>query len=121
MNPPELIKRGNISVKRYYETIAGYSSADVRHETALRSAFQNLLAETAKKRGWMLVPELGSKSSGVRVVPDGTLNDQFNIPRGYWEAKDTDDNLDKEIANKIRKRGQRLLYLYILGIDNKYS
>lgn len=103
MNPPELIKRGNISVKRYYETIAGYSSADVRHETALRSAFQNLLAETAKKRGWMLVPELGSKSSGVRVVPDGTLNDQFNIPRGYWEAKDTDDNLDKEIASKIKK------------------
>ena len=103
MNPPELIKKGNPSIKRYYDAIAGYSSADIHHETALRSAFQNLLAETAKKRGWMLVPELSSKVSGVRVVPDGTLNDQFNLPRGYWEAKDEYDDLDVEIAKKIEK------------------
>ncbi len=33
--------------------------------------------------------------------PDGTLRDSFNLPRGYWEAKDHDDDLDTEIRKKI--------------------
>ena len=33
--------------------------------------------------------------------PDGTLRDSFNLPRGYWEAKDTGDDLITEIRKKI--------------------
>ena len=33
--------------------------------------------------------------------PDGTLRDSFNLPRGYWEAKDTKDDLHVEIRKKI--------------------
>jgi predicted helicase len=40
--------------------------------------------------------------------PDGTLYDAFRIPRGYWEAKDTNDDLDAEIRAKIN-RGYSLL------------
>jgi predicted helicase len=40
---------------------------------------------------------------GTRLRPDGTLRDAFNLPRGYWEAKDTDDDLDTEIRRKTRK------------------
>ena len=36
-------------------------------------------------------------------MPDGTLCDGFNLHRGYWEAKDTDDHLDAELAKKIKK------------------
>ena len=32
--------------------------------------------------------------------PDGTLLDDFRIPRGYWEAKDTKDDLEAEIRAK---------------------
>ncbi len=71
----------------------------VTHEGALRSAFQNLLAETGRQTGWTLIPELASGS----IRPDGTFQDEYFLNRGYWEAKDTDDNLGAEIQKKIAK------------------
>jgi hypothetical protein len=88
-------------IKRYYEELGSYASHDVSHELAVRSAFQNLLATTAKKAGWHLVPEQSSRIRGKQVRPDGTLRDDFNLHRGYWEAKDTSDKLDVEIRKKI--------------------
>ena len=43
-------------------------------------------------------PTLG----GRRIVPDGTVRDEFRLPRGWWEAKDTSDNLSTEIQKKLR-------------------
>src|SRR6185437_348417 len=37
-----------------------------------------------------------------RRKPDGTLFDEFNLPRGYWEAKDHKDDLETEINKKIK-------------------
>ena len=48
----------------------------------------------------MLIPELGRKGT-KRIIPDGTLRDGNSLPRGYWEAKDSKDRLDVEIAKKI--------------------
>ena len=69
------------------------------HEGALRSAFQNLLTETGRRTGWTLIPELASGS----IRPDGTFRDEYFLNRGYWEAKDTNDNLETEIQKKIAK------------------
>ena len=69
------------------------------HEGALRSAFQNLLAETGRRAGWTLIPELPSGS----IRPDGTFRDEYFLNRGYWEAKDTNDNLETEIQKKTAK------------------
>ncbi|MGH7226576.1 MAG: N-6 DNA methylase, partial [Gemmataceae bacterium] len=91
------------AIQSYYQTLKEYHEHGVGHETALRSAFQNLLAETAKTRHWLLVPEQSNRAGGKRVVPDGTLCDDLNLHRGYWEAKDTNDDLDAEIAKKIKK------------------
>ena len=42
--------------------------------------------------------------AGHRVIrPDGTLFDHNGLPRGYWEAKDTHDKLEAEIARKIER------------------
>lgn len=49
------------------------------------------------------MPEQSNRSGDNRVVPDGTLFDQHNLHRGYWEAKDTNDRLDDEIAKKNKK------------------
>ena len=46
-----------------------------------------------------LVPEL----PGPGGVPDGTVKDSLRMARGYWEAKDTDDNLDNEIQAKFNR------------------
>ncbi len=94
-------KPAHKEIKRYYEELAGYATHEVAHETAVRSAFQNLLAATCKKAGWHVVPQLSTRIRGRQVRPDGTLRDDFNLHRGYWEAKDSSDKLDVEIRNKI--------------------
>ena len=86
------------AVKSYYAALQAYAAQNVSHETALRTAFSNLLESGAKAANWTLVPEL-SLSNGRK--PDGTLRDEYKIPRGYWEAKDTADDLESEIAKKI--------------------
>ena len=57
-----------------------------------------MLRVTARKRDWTLVEEL--RVSGGRVRPDGTLRDRWQLPHGYWEAKDGRDDLEVEIRRK---------------------
>ena len=38
-----------------------------------------------------------------RIRPDGTILHDLRVPLGYWEAKDTDDDLDAEIGKKLGK------------------
>ena len=56
------------------------------------------MAAYAQSANWILIPEQ-ALANGKR--PDGTLRDSFNLPRGYWEAKDTRDDLITEIRKKI--------------------
>src|SRR6266581_9029800 len=86
------------AIDTYYKELGAYQEKNVTHETALRSAFQSLLAVFAQAASWTLIPEQ-RLANGKR--PDGTLRDTFNLPRGYWEAKDTKDDLNIEIRKKI--------------------
>lgn len=79
----------NDALKRY-KAVADY-------EMGLRPAFQNLLDGMAKYASWTLAVE---KTKG-KVRPDGIFLDEFNLKRGYWEAKGPEGNLEKEIAQKI--------------------
>jgi predicted helicase len=94
-------KPSHKEIRRYYEELSGYDAHEVAHEGATSTAFQNLLAVTCKKADWHLVPQLPTKIRGKQVRPDGTLRDDFNLHRGYWEAKDSSDKLDVEIKKKI--------------------
>jgi hypothetical protein len=89
-------------IKTYLKDLHHLRSQSVTHELGLRGPFQNLLDKAAKKRGWTLVPELSTYSGGKRVVPDGTVRDEFRLARGWWEAKDTSDKLASEIQKKIK-------------------
>ena len=44
------------------------------------------------------MPELPVPSG---VVPDGTVKDTLRMARGFWEAKDSHDDLDAEITRKF--------------------
>ena len=88
-------KPAHKEIKGYYEALAGYANHQVAHEGATSSAFQNLLATTAKKADWHLVPEQATRVPGKQVRPDGTLRDDFNLHRGYWEAKDSACKLNR--------------------------
>lgn len=63
----------------------------------MRSAFQNLLDSCAKQFQWTLVAEYAIK----RIRIDGVLIDNYNIRRAYWEAKDSKDDLKKEVQKKF--------------------
>ncbi|MCX7017342.1 MAG: N-6 DNA methylase, partial [Candidatus Sumerlaeota bacterium] len=97
-----MIKPTHKAIQAYYKAMQGFDAQDVHHETGVRAAFQTLLADVAaRERKWTLIAELSERAGPDRVVPDGTLRDSFQMPRGYWEAKDTDDDLDVEIRKKI--------------------
>lgn len=95
------VKPTHKAVKSYYAAPATYADQSVEHEGAVRSAFQNLLSETGRKVGWTLIPELSLDANGHQIRPDGTFRDEFTIERGYWEAKDTDDDLEGDIQKAI--------------------
>ena len=90
------------TVRRYYESLAEFDALGVGHETAVRSAFQSLLDDTARQFAWKLVPEYPIRRPGRKAASvDAALVDVFNLPHGYWEAKDLADKLDREIKKKF--------------------
>jgi predicted helicase len=89
-------------IKTYLRDIHHLKRESVSHELGLRGPFQCLLDRAAKKRGWTLIPELSTYSGGKRIVPDGTVRDEFRLARGWWEAKDTSDRLGSEIQKKLK-------------------
>jgi hypothetical protein len=70
------------------------------YEMGTRPALHGLLAEYGRQKGWTLIAEHEKKVGGRTIRPDGTFKDEMNLVRGYWEAKDTSDKLDGEIAKK---------------------
>ncbi len=98
--PPSPIKPTHKSLAAYYQALQAYAAQDVTHEGALETAFQRLLNDTAKPHGLTLIPKQAIKRGGRTIYPDGTLRDEFNLAHGYWEAKDTDDDLSAEIRKK---------------------
>ena len=78
-------------------------SGEVR-ESVVREAFKTLLKDWGRSKKLIFVPEyrLDTATKDRRFV-DGALLHELRVPFGYWEAKDEDDDLDKEIAKKFRR------------------
>ena len=70
------------------------------NELSIRPAFQNCLKAYCDnhREKFALVMELRTPSG---VVPDGTVKDSLRMAHGYWEAKDTHDDLEAEIESKF--------------------
>ena len=100
--PSFTLKPSHRAVAAYYESLAAFRTLGQEHEQAVRSAFATLLETAAKPFGWKLVPEHSMRGKGGRrIAPDGTLMDLYRLHHGHWEAKDTKDNLEKEITAKL--------------------
>ena len=72
------------------------------NEENIRPAFQNCLDSYCRdhREKLVLVPELTTSLSNK---PDGTVKDSLRMARGYWEAKDSHDDLDAEIQAKLNR------------------
>jgi hypothetical protein len=73
-------------------------------EGVVSEAFKDLLKGYAKSHELIFIPqyELPKQDGKPRWV-DGALVYDLRVPFGYWEAKDEEDDLDKEIAAKFRR------------------
>ena len=90
-------------IEQYYadmQRLMSYSGSV--NEQSIRPAFQNCLSSycRAHRENLELVPELRTING---VIPDGTVKDSLRMPRGYWEAKDSHDDLDTEIQRKFNR------------------
>ena len=88
-------------IERYYQEkqrLIDFGGSD--NEQNIRRAFENCLDAYCREggRNFSLIAERPTRS-GAR--PDGTVVDSLRLPRGYWEAKDTHDDLDAEIQKKF--------------------
>ena len=96
------ITPGHPLLKEYARSLAEIQAQGYSHELALRPAFQNLLADSARLYGWTFISEPTVKVGNHTIRPDGLVRDSNNFPRGYWEAKDSKDKLEREIDRKLR-------------------
>ena len=90
-------------IEAYYarrQELVEFGGSD--NELNIRPAFQNCLDAYCRehRERLALIPEL--KTAG-NVVPDGTVKDTLRMARGYWEAKDSHDDLDAEIQAKFNR------------------
>ena len=88
-------------IRRYHEDLerlvtAGGSDSELN----IRRAFEVCLDAYCREHsdGLTLVAE---QRTAAQVIPDGTVRDALRMARGYWEAKDSADDLDAEIQNKF--------------------
>ncbi len=71
-------------------------------ESVVREAFKDLLKGWARSHDLTFVPEheVAAPTKERRYV-DGALMHTLRVPFGYWEAKDTEDDLDAAETQKI--------------------
>jgi predicted helicase len=96
------LKPTHKAVVAYYASLAKFAKLGVKHESAVRSAFAALLEHAAGQFDWKLVPEYAvRRKTGKPLKADGAILDNFSLTHGIWEAKDSDDDLEKEIKAKF--------------------
>ena len=75
-----------------------------QRESVVREAFKDLLKKWGRSQSLTFIPEHEFITTAkVRNYVDGALMHDLRVPFGYWEAKDADDDLDVEIAKKLRR------------------
>lgn len=90
------------SIKNYYAEINNLSQLRLFGEGAVSPAFSGLLRACAKQFQWTLAEQYSLKREGRTLRVDGALVDGFNLVHGYWEAKDSHDDLAKEVQKKLQ-------------------
>lgn len=96
------LKPSHKPIKDYFTELEQFAKHGQTNEMTVRNAFQDLLQTLSKKLQWQFIEEYAIKRKGRRDASvDGALVDQFSLPRAFWEAKDTKDDLPTEVRKKF--------------------
>ncbi len=100
--PSLSIKPTHKPIKTYYAELAKYAQLGAENEGSVRTAFQNLLQHYCGQSNLTLLCEKTIYTTeNKRITPDGEVVDAYGLPHGYWEAKDTQDDLHIEVDKKF--------------------
>ena len=98
------LKPNSTYVKKYYAALTQFEEHGHTTEGNTRSAFADLLKRAAGPYDWHLVEEYQFKGTAKQPLrADGALVDSLTLVHGLWEAKDSADDLQKEIKAKVAK------------------
>jgi predicted helicase len=91
-------------VKNYYAELDSLVQLNLFTEGAVSPAFAALLRYCGHQLDWTLAEQFTMRPRGgavgtIRV--DGALLDPFKLRHGVWEAKDSDDDLAREVERKF--------------------
>ena len=101
------IKLTHKPIKTYYAELKEYERLGEQNEGTVRAAFQGLLQHYCHQSKLTLLCEkthalpTDKRGSNRHIRPDGEVVDTFKLPYGYWEAKDTQDDLHVEASKKF--------------------
>ena len=100
---PQLnIKPTHKPIKNYYVELEKYAQLGEQNEGTVRAAFQSLLQHYCGQSNLTLLCEKTLHTpEQKRITPDAEVVDVYGLPHGYWEAKDTQDDLHIEAAKKF--------------------
>ena len=97
------IKPTHKPIRTFYTELKQYESLGATNETEIRLAFVTVFQHYARQNNLTLVCEKSLRTPQNRTIyVDGMLTDNdFGLPRGYWEAKDLHDNLAAAVRQKF--------------------
>lgn len=97
------IKPTHKPIKTFYAELKQYENLGATNETEVRLAFATLLQHYARQNNLTLICEKSLRTpQNTTIYVDGMLTDNdFGLPRGYWEAKDLHDNLTVAVRQKF--------------------
>lgn len=102
---PEIsLKPTHKSITNYYTAVAESGQLGLYHEGAVAPHFAALLRSVASSVGWTLQEQYQIPRKDQHALrADGALLDKFTLVHGIWEAKDRDDDLEKEVKSKFQQ------------------
>jgi predicted helicase len=85
----------------YYKQLRELADLKAVTEGSLAPVFAELLRHCARQFDWQLVEQYSMKRNGKTIRADGAIIDKYNLIHGIWEAKDSTDDLTKEVKKKF--------------------
>ncbi len=95
------LKPTHKAIKTYYSQLNSMAQLSLFTEGAVAPAFAGLLRACAGQFRWTLAEQYALKRGERTIRLDGALLDSFKLVHGVWEAKDTADDLDREVKKKL--------------------
>jgi len=96
------IKSTHKVINNYYSEIKKLKKLDQDNEGAVAPYFASILRFYSNQFKWTLIEQYQMNNKGFSIRPDGAIVDKYKLIHGIWEAKDSKDDLEKEIKKKFQ-------------------